>query len=248
LHRPLTSEGRCKSALHRPLTSEGRCKSALHRPLTSEGRCKSALHRPLTQGGEERSVRSAVRPVDDVRGRGRDPVVDGRRRLRENGLLLDVGWRRLVPIDGRLRDGLRLSEDGLGLRVDGATADRLHVAELGLSASPWLRDALAHEGALVALGEPIDELPDRVVVAFGVRVLVDPRVSTLLRVRRCAHVAGVIFVELCVILHVLADIVLAPDNGSVGEGVEIAPDIRLLEVSYSSSSDSDESSRSSKPV
>ena len=32
-----------------------------------------------------------------------------------------------------------------------------------------------------------------------------------------------VFVELCVILHELADIVLAPDNGSVGEGVKLAP-------------------------
>ena len=88
-----------------------------------------------------------------------------------------LGVNRMVGVGmlyHRLRDGLRLSEDGLGLRVDGATADRLHVAKLGLSASPGLRDALAHEGALVALGEPIHELPDRVVVAFGVRVLVDP--------------------------------------------------------------------------
>ena len=69
---------------------------------------------------------------------------------------------------------LHLANAEVRVEDDGATADRLHVAELGLSASPGLRDALAHEGALVALGEPIDELPDRVVVAFGVRVLVDP--------------------------------------------------------------------------
>ena len=77
-----------------------------------------------------------MRPVDDVRGRGRDPVVDGRRRLRENGLLLDVGWRRLVSIDGLTvvgeGRGGGMTLDGLGLGVNGLMGRLVGVNGRGL--------------------------------------------------------------------------------------------------------------------